>query len=166
MQNVRFGWVSTAVSLAALAVLTAPAPAGAAGESSRGSGTSAHEQAVIPFVNLGGIYDWAADGERGIYIQSINRQWYYAKLFAPCINLPFAVRVGFVTEPGSGDFDRLSSILVRGEECPVASLTQSGPPPSNDHRWRSGLAAHEGAHGSSSHEASREGGASQNGAPR
>ncbi len=132
------------------AIVATPAFATAADASShdsrvstRDTGTSSQAQAVIPFANLGGIYDWAADGDRGIYIQSISRQWYYAKLFAPCINLPFAVRVGFVTEPGNGNFDRFSSILVRGQECPVVSLTRSGPPPSKDHRWRSGKNTHE-----------------------
>jgi len=33
---------------------------------------------------------------------------------APGVYLPFAIRVGFVTEPGSGNFDRFPSILVRG----------------------------------------------------
>jgi len=86
---------------------------------------------------MGGIYDWAAAGDRGIYIESIDRQWYNAKLLAPCINLPFALRVGFVSEPGNGNFDRFSSILVRGQECPVISLSKSGPPPVQDKRYRS-----------------------------
>jgi hypothetical protein len=112
------------------------------------SGRKSGGQAEIPFANLGGIYDWAADGDRGIYIQSINRQWYYAKLFAPCINLPFAERVGFVAEPGSGAFDRFSSIIVRGMECPVQSLTKSGPPPAKDKLWRSRQNTHQASRGS------------------
>ena len=142
----RLGATVCAVLVLAL-VRPVPAVGAAADAPGHDTQTSSHDssaslaspqaQAVIPFANLGGIYDWAADGTRGIYIQSINRHWYYAKLLGPCIDLPFALRVGFVTEPGNGNFDRFSSILVRGQECPVVSLTRSGPPPGSDHRWRS-----------------------------
>lgn len=120
-------------------VLAAPMPAGAA--------SPTPSQAEIPFANMGGIWDWAADGTRGIYIQALNRQWYYARLLAPCINLPFAERVGFVAEPGSGAFDKFSSIVVRGQECPVVSLTRSGPPPAQAKRWRGRQDTHEAARG-------------------
>lgn len=92
--------------------------------------------AVIPFVNLGNIYDWAGDGQRGIYIQTLDRKWYYARMFAPCTNLPFAVSVGFVVEPAAGSFDKFSSIVVQGEVCSVRSVRRSGPPPSHAKRWR------------------------------
>lgn len=136
-------------SVVAVIAAVLAAPTLAAGSESPGAHSSASstQQAVIPFANLGGIYDWAADGTRGIYIQSLNRQWFYAKLFAPCIDLPFALRVGFVTEPASGAFDRFSSIVVRGQECPVSSLTKSGPPPSRDKRWRSHGNTHPAAKG-------------------
>jgi len=44
-----------------------------------------------------------------------------------CTNLPFAERVGFVTEP-TGEFDRFSSIVVQGDICDVQSLVKSTPP--------------------------------------
>lgn len=92
--------------------------------------------AVIHFVNFGNVYDWEADGNRGIYVQTLSKHWYYARLFAPCLNLPFADRVGFVVEPASGSFDKFSSIVVQGETCPVRSLRKSGPPPSRSKSWR------------------------------
>jgi Family of unknown function (DUF6491) len=116
------------LTLALAATLAMPCPAAAAPPNS--------DNASIAFANQGGIYDWAADGDHGIYIESLDRKWYYAKLFAPCIDLPFAQRVGFVTEPGSGDFDKFSSILVRGQECHVVSFTRSQPPDSKHQRWR------------------------------
>ena len=83
----------------------------------------------IPFANYGGIRNWSADGDSGLYIQGRNNRWYRATLFGPCIDLPFAEHVGFVVEP-SGEFDRFSAILVRGHQCMLRSLTESaGPPP-------------------------------------
>lgn len=105
------------------------------------SGAANNDNASIPFANHGGIYDWAADGDRGVYIESLDRKWYYAKLLAPCIDLPFAQRVGFITEPGSGDFDKFSAILVRGQECQVVSLIPSQPPDPKHQRWRKHHAA-------------------------
>jgi hypothetical protein len=92
--------------------------------------------ASIPFANMGGIYDWSADGPSALYIQSISKQWYHVQLLAPCFDLPFAERVGFVSEPGSGTFDKFSSILVRGQECPVKAIARSGPPPSRAKHFR------------------------------
>ena len=83
----------------------------------------------IPFANYGGIKNWSADGDSGLYIQGRNNRWYRAALFGPCIDLPFAERVGFVVEP-SGEFDRFSAILVRGHQCTLRSLTESAGPPS------------------------------------
>jgi len=105
--------------------------------SQSGASQESAEAASIPFANMGGIYDWAADGDTGLYIESIHMKWYHAKLLGPCLDLPFAQRVGFVTEPGSGTFDQFSSILVRGQECPVVSLTPSAAPPANVKRFRS-----------------------------
>ena len=87
------------------------------------------KDAEIPFANLGGIQDWQADGDYGLYIQGRSRKdWYYAKLFAPCIDLPWAERIGFVSEP-TGTFDKFSSILVNHRECRVDSLVRSEAPP-------------------------------------
>ncbi len=107
---------------------SAPVPRGEAAPSGR--------DASIPFANLGGVYDWAADGNHALYIEGIDRKWYHAELLGPCIDLPFAEHIGFVTEPGSGAFNRFSSILVRGQQCPVRSLTRSDPPPSRAKHWR------------------------------
>jgi hypothetical protein len=85
-------------------------------------------QAQISFARLGGIQDWRADGEKALYIQGRDRQWYRAELMSACIGLNFAQRIGFVTEP-NGSFDRFSAILVEHRECQVTSLVRSDPPP-------------------------------------
>ena len=129
--KLRIKFAVVAAVLAALA-LTARAPSSRSASPDQAGSTP---QVEIPFANFN-IYDWAADGERGIYIETLDHHWYYAKLFGPCINLPFATRVGFVTEPGNGVFDRFSSIIVQGQQCPVESLTKSGAPAARYKRWR------------------------------
>jgi hypothetical protein len=82
----------------------------------------------IPFVNHGGIRDWKADRDQGIWVQDAHRRWYYAKLMGPCIGLSFAHSVGFDAHP-MGRFDRFSSIVVPGSgRCQVQSLVPSGAP--------------------------------------
>lgn len=88
----------------------------------------APKEAEIPFAKFGGIRDWRADGDKALYVQGHNRRWYHADLMGSCTDLPFAEQIGFVVEPG-GEFDRWSSILVRGRQCMVTSLKESGPPP-------------------------------------
>jgi hypothetical protein len=86
----------------------------------------------IPFANSGGIRDWKADRDQGLWVQDIHRQWYYAKLMAPCIGLNFAETIGFDTHP-LGRFDKFSAIFVPGAgggRCIVQSFTVSGAPPS------------------------------------
>ncbi len=86
--------------------------------------------AAIPFVNFGGIYNWKADREQGVWIQDAHRKWYYATLLGPCPGLDFATRIGFDTRPVD-TFDRFSKIIVPGYgRCTVQNFTTSDPPPS------------------------------------
>ena len=90
--------------------------------------TSAGPEAQIPFANHGGIRDWAADGDQGLWVQDVHRQWYYAKLMGPCIGLNFAQSIGFDTQP-LGRFDKFSAIVVPGTgRCVVQSFTVSAGP--------------------------------------
>lgn len=86
-------------------------------------------EASIPFVDHGGIRDWRADRDRGLWVQDVQRNWYYAKLMGPCIGLDFANAIGFVTRP-PGSFDRFSTILVpRQGSCQIVSFVRSDGPP-------------------------------------
>src|SRR3954466_13230537 len=78
-------------------------------------------QAQIPFADHGGIQDWRAIDDKGLYVRGQNRQWYYATLFSSCFGLKVANGVAFVTSPG-GAFDKFSAILVENSRCPVVSL--------------------------------------------
>lgn len=84
-------------------------------------------EAYIPFANSGGIRDWRALDEKGLYVQGPQRQWYYATLFGPCYGLPWAQSIAFVTTPADS-FDRFSSVLVQNNRCPVTSLVKSDSP--------------------------------------
>ena len=82
---------------------------------------------ALHFADLGGIRNFRADGDHGMYIEGGNRQWYHADFFAPCIALRFHETVGFVIEP-YGDLDKFSSIIVGGERCYFKSFEQSEDP--------------------------------------
>lgn len=83
----------------------------------------------IPFVNFGSIYDWKADGDKGLWIEDIRHKWYYATLQGPCTGLDFATRIGIDARPAD-TFDGFSAIVVPGwGRCVVRSLTASDPPP-------------------------------------
>jgi hypothetical protein len=112
------------VASAALAVLSAGA---VAAESS----VPPQKDVSIPFANRGGIRDWQADRDRGVWIQDVHNKWYYAKFMGPCLGLNFANSIAFDTRP-MGNFDRFSAVIVpRNGRCTVQSLTMSGPPPSH-----------------------------------
>jgi hypothetical protein len=110
------------VTLATLAASTAMAAA-------KSPFTKSSADGWIPFANHGGIRDWRDDGDRGMWVQGSDRHWFYATFMSPCIGLPFAQSVGFVTGP-SGELDKWSSVLVRGElRCVIQTFTPSDGPP-------------------------------------
>lgn len=87
-------------------------------------------EATIPFANQRtAIRDWQADGQEGLYVQDVHRDWYYAKLLGPCIGLDFAQSIGFETR-GANSLDKFSSIVVPDEgRCQFMSFTKSDAPP-------------------------------------
>jgi hypothetical protein len=117
--------LKTRLGLALGAALLAVTGAASAGE-------TITPTAYIPFANHGGIRDWKADRDQGLWVQDTHRKWYYAKLMGPCIGLNFAETIAFDTHP-LGRFDQFSSIYVPGAgggRCAVQSFTVSGAPPS------------------------------------
>ncbi|MBY8822605.1 DUF6491 family protein [Sphingomonas colocasiae] len=110
-------------AMAAFSLAASTAPALAAHQAA-----TTDRQATIPFVDLGGIRDWRADGTSGVWIQDAHRQWYHATLMQPAFDLPFVEHIGFATGPIS-TLDRFSSIVVRGQSYPLASLVKSDAPP-------------------------------------
>jgi len=87
-------------------------------------------QASIPFANHGGILNWRADRDQGLYVQDSRRQWYYAKFMGTCPGVNFSNGLGFNTEP-MGTFDKWSTVVVPGEgSCFLQSVVASDGPPS------------------------------------
>jgi uncharacterized protein DUF6491 len=111
--------------LAVGAMAMVPLSASFASETDSALGTEAR----IPFANHGGIRDWQADHDKGLWVQDVHRNWYYAKFMGTCFGLNFANSIGFDTHP-LGQFDKFSSITVPREgRCVVTSFTRSGAPP-------------------------------------
>jgi len=85
-------------------------------------------EASIPFARRN-IFNWVADGQKGIWVQAIGRQWYYGKFLAPCYDLPFREGVAFRFGP-SGELDKWGAVIVRNSpECMFTSFTTSDGPP-------------------------------------
>jgi len=94
-----------------------------------GSAAASVGPPAIQFANHGGIWDWRANGDHGIWVQAINRRWYYGTFAGTCIGLRQAQRVGFMFDP-NGAFDRWSSIIVpRQSRCYLRTFEPSGGPP-------------------------------------
>lgn len=110
----------------ALVLMMACLPA-AAGLADPPAGAAAQPQASIAFANHGGIYDWRVIDDRTVLIEALDRQWYKATLMSPCINLTFAQRLGFETNP-DGSFDKFSAIRLHHQICPLTSLVKTAPP--------------------------------------
>ena len=120
--------ISRSWSRALAITILASAPCGAAlAEARPAEAAPALVDASIPF---GLIRDWHADGDRGLWVQSNSRRWYYARFMGTCTGLNFATSLGFDTRFQSS-FDRWSSVLVPGYgPCVIQTFsTSDGPPP-------------------------------------
>ena len=89
----------------------------------------------INFPNLVSIRNFEADGNDGIWLEDRQRRWYYADVIGACQELNFAQAIGFDTR-GSATLDKFSSIIVRGERCPIASLVTASKPLPRKERLR------------------------------
>ena len=86
-------------------------------------------EARISFANEGGIRDWQADGDRGIWVQDNHRHWYYGKFMSPCTGLQFVYAVRFKTG-AAGELDRFGAVRARDTgNCTFTSFTESEGPP-------------------------------------
>lgn len=84
-------------------------------------------EAKIVFPNYGAIRNFEADGNDGIWLEDQQRRWYYGELVGYCPDLNFTQSIGFYTA-GASNFDKFSSIIVRGHECRLASLVTAEKP--------------------------------------
>jgi hypothetical protein len=121
----KTGWIASAALLAAARLAMAeatPTPKPAAG-------ATRPQEASIPFANRGGIRDWQADSDRGMWVQDNHNHWYYGRFMGPCLGLQFAEAVRFRTGP-TDQLDRWSSVRARDTgNCTFTSFVRSDGPP-------------------------------------
>src|SRR5215472_1191145 len=86
---------------------------------------------TTPSVHRADMRNWLADGERGLWIQVGNSEWFYARFSAACRGLNSTNSLVFDTG-SSGDIDRTSSVVLpEGGRCKMQTLAPSGGPPAN-----------------------------------
>ena len=113
-----------------LAAALLPALALVGNAQAQTAGPHSGERASIPFITHGSVrtFESAPNGE-GIYIQNANRDWYYASFFSRCLDLPYAIRIGFDTFGNGSSLERGDTIIADRERCKIADIVHSGPPP-------------------------------------
>jgi len=119
-----------AAMLLSAGLLSAGAAAAQAQVAGPTPGPRSGERADIPFATHDGIRTFTADRDgRGVYLQDNHRNWYYASFYTRCQDIDFSLQVGFKTFGGSGALSRGDSIYAGREQCRIADLVRSGPPP-------------------------------------
>ncbi|WP_380872217.1 hypothetical protein ACFB49_31600 [Sphingomonas sp. DBB INV C78] len=89
---------------------------------------TATKEASIPFVGSGSIRNYRAIDRRTLLVEDVHGKWYRAELMSDCLDLTYAQAIGFDVR-GTNSFDKFSSIIVRGQNCPLRSLVPSEAPP-------------------------------------
>jgi len=80
-------------------------------------------------VNRTDMINWLADGELGLWIQTLNLRWFYVRFTGVCHGVNQTNSIIFDTG-GSGNIDRTSSVIVPGTgRCRLQSVGPSGGPP-------------------------------------
>jgi hypothetical protein len=108
----------TIAMLAAASLAGSAIPAAAKQQDRTWPADKLGKETSIPFIGTIGLYNFEADGDRGVWLQDQQRRWYYAN------------RIGVDTRFGGTQLDRTGTLLVDRQRCHIDSLTASnGPPP-------------------------------------
>jgi hypothetical protein len=116
-----------AIPVIALATFTVIAPALA--HKTPPAPVELGKETSIPFIGTIGLYNFEADGDRGVWLQDQRRKWYYARISGICTGLPTAIRIAVDTRFGGTSLDRTGVLLVDGQRCHIDSLVTSAGPP-------------------------------------
>lgn len=81
------------------------------------------------------IRNFEADGDKGIWIEDVQRRWYYGAFKGRCTRLERARGLGYDTG-GSSTFDKSSTIFVDDDFCMLSSFVTSEKPLSRKERKR------------------------------
>ena len=112
----------------AAAAFTALASAPSLAEPVADAPPNGARETSISYAANGGIRDWHAEDERGIYLMDRTGRWYYARFSHPCFNLPSLQSLVFSTDPATGRFDHFSTVGTGQLSCDVASVVKSRRP--------------------------------------
>ena len=83
------------------------------------------------FVSHAQLRNWLADGERGLWIQGGNSEWFYVRFAGACHGLNSTHSLMFDTG-SSGNIDRTTSVVLpRGGRCAMQTFAPSAGPPKN-----------------------------------
>ena len=83
------------------------------------------------FVSHAQLRNWLADGERGLWIQGGNSEWFYARFSAACHGLNSTNSLVFDTG-SSRNIDRTTSVVLPGGgRCGMQTFAPSAGPPKN-----------------------------------
>jgi hypothetical protein len=75
--------------------------------------------------------NWLADGEHGLWIETGNGSWFYARFAGACNGVNSTNAVAFDTS-GTNNIDQRSAVIVPGgTRCSFQSFAPSGGPPKN-----------------------------------
>lgn len=81
----------------------------------------------ISFPAHGGIRNFRADNDKGVWLEDRRRNWYYASFLGTCPEIRHARGIGIDTR-GSARFDKYSKILVGNDVCAIATLVTADKP--------------------------------------
>jgi hypothetical protein len=124
--------ITAVVLLNLAATLAAPAYARASDAPvtslSAGAPTVPMPEVTLAFARRN-IWNWEADGQKGIWVEDLGHHWYYGKFMAPCIDLPFREGVAFRFGP-AGELDKFGGLdMPHFGPCNFISFTRSDGPP-------------------------------------
>jgi len=84
---------------------------------------------TTPSVHRADMRNWLADGERGLWIQGGNSEWFYARFSGACRGLNSTNLLVFDTG-SSGDINRTTSVVLpEGGRCQMQTFAPSAGPP-------------------------------------
>ena len=109
--------------LIAVMLAAAPLPLAAEEAPPRDVGVASN----ISFPAQGGIRNFRADTDRGVWLEDRRRNWYFASFLGTCPEIRFAQGIGIDTR-GSARFDKFSKIVVGNNVCAIATLVTADKP--------------------------------------
>ena len=99
------------------------------------AGTAPQRQAAIDHANQGGIADWYASDDSGIFVMDRTGRWYRAEFVGSCPRVTLQNTIAFRTSV-TGRLDALGSVVTADGVCPLRSLTRSERPAAKGRKGR------------------------------